>query len=276
MVNSKIVKIALVQQFATPDIEVNINRGLEAVDRAAAAGAKLVAFAELAFTPFYPQHRDSGPLLDLAETIPGKTTELFADKAREHGLVLVLNLFEKEDEQTYDTSPVIDADGSLLGVTRMMHIADYTCFYEKDYYTPGNRQAPVYETAVGKVGVAICYDRHFPEYMRLLGIQGAELVIIPQAGTVGEWPPGLYEAELQVAAFQNGYFCALVNRVGREAELEFAGESFITNPRGVVLSRAPQEEETILMAEVNLEEVSTSPAREMFFRDRRPGEYDIQ
>lgn len=246
------------------------------MDRAAAAGAKLVAFAELAFTPFYPQYRDSGPFLDLAETIPGKTTELFSQKAREHGLVLVLNLFEKEGDRTYDASPVIDADGSLLGVTRMMHIADYPCFYEKNYYTPGDRRAPVYETAVGKVGVAICYDRHFPEYMRLLGIGGAELVIIPQAGTVGEWPSGLYEAELQVASFQNGYFCALVNRVGEEAKLEFAGESLVTNPRGVILAQAPRGEETILMAEVNLEEVHTSPAREMFFRDRRPGDYGLQ
>jgi N-carbamoylputrescine amidase len=273
MANSKTIKIALIQQFSTPNIDANIEHGLEAVDRAAAAGAELVAFAELAFTPFYPQYKDSSSILDLAELIPGKTTDLFIKKAREHELVIVLNLFERDGNRTYDTSPVIDADGNLLGVTRMMHIADYARFYEKNYYTPGNRKVPVYDTAVGRVGVAICYDRHFPEYMRLLGIQGAELVIIPQAGTVGEWPPGLYEAELQVAAFQNGYFCGLVNRVGKEDQLEFAGESFVTDPMGKILAQAPQGAENILLAELNLKDVYQSPARKMFFRDRRPGEY---
>ena len=148
--------------------------------------------------------------------VPGPTTEAFQEKARELGVVVVLNLFERDGETTYDCSPVIDADGTLLGRTRMVHITDYTCFHEQGYYAPGDTGAPVYQTRAGRIGVAICYDRHYPEYMRSLGVQGAELVVIPQAGSLDEWPEGMYEAEVRAAAFQNGYFAALCNRVGRE------------------------------------------------------------
>ena len=119
----------------------------------------------------------------------------------------------------------------------MIHITDYDCFHERGYYCPGDSGAPVYETAYGKIGVAICYDRHYPEYMRALTLSGAEIVFVPQAGAVGEWPEGLYEAELRVAAFQNGYFTALCNRVGQEPKLNFAGESFVCDPSGCVIAR---------------------------------------
>ena len=127
----------------------------------------------------------------------------------------------------------------------MVHITDYPCFHEKGYYAPGTG-APVYETRFGRIGVAICYDRHYPEYMRALALGGAELVVVPQAGAVGEWPDGLYEAEMQVAAFQNGYFVALCNRVGEEECLTFAGESFVCAPDGRLIARAPQLEEHTL------------------------------
>ena len=129
------------------------------------------------------------------------------------------------------------------------------------------------DTKAGKVGVSICYDRHYPEYMRALALAGAELVVVPQAGAVGEWPEGLYEAELQVAAFQNGYFTALCNRVGREECLDFAGESFVCDPDGRVVARAPQSEDHILFADIDLAEVADSHAKKLFFRDRRPELY---
>ena len=212
-------------------------------------------------------------------------------KAAEHGVVIVINLFERIEVAasattgtpqvlTYDTSPVIDADGTLLGVTRMVHITDYAWFHEAGYYEPGDTGMPVYETRFGRIGVSICYDRHFPESMRALALNGAELVIIPQAGAVGEWPTGLYEAELQVAAFQNGYFTALCNRVGREGDdddttstIEFAGESFICTPTGEVHARAAQGTEEILLAEIDLAQVADSPARKLFLPDRRPELY---
>ena len=267
------MKIALVQQPASSDRAANTRRGLDAVRRAASEGADLVAFAELAFEPFYPQHCAGPGFADLAEPIPGPTTKAFAALAKELGVVLVLNLFERDDDATYDTSPVIDADGTLLGVTRMIHITEYEGFHEQGYYTPGDRGVPVYETAAGRVGVAICYDRHYPEVMRALALDGAEVVVVPQAGAVGEWPDGLYEAEMRVAAFQHGYFTALVNRVGPEERLTFAGESFVCNPAGEVIARAGEGTEEILYADLDLAEVERSHARRLFLRDRRPELY---
>ena len=269
------MKVALIQQPASENVEANIQLGLDNLDQAAAKGAKLAIFAELAFTPFYPQYLADGDITHLAEAIPGPITEKYMAKAKEHEIVIVINLFELDEGKTYDSSPVIDSNGELLGTTRMVHIADYECFYEKSYYTEGNHGAKVYDTSVGKVGVAICYDRHYPEYMRSLGINGAEIVAIPQAGTIGEWPDGLYEAELQVASFQNGYFCALANRVGREDQLEFSGESLITNPEGKVIAQASSGEADLLICDLDLKEVDSSPARKMFFRDRRPDIYPL-
>ncbi len=189
------------------------------------------------------------------------------------GIVVVLNLFERAGEQTYDASPVIDADGSLLGVTRMVHITDYEGFHERGWYAPGDRGAPVYDTAAGRIGVAICYDRHFPEYTRALALGGAEVVAVPQAGVVDEWPEGLYEAEMRVAAFQNGCFVALANRVGREDELTFSGESFVCAPDGTVTARAALLEEDVLVTELDLDRVRDSHARRLFLPDRRPELY---
>jgi len=265
------VRLALVQQRAGTDLADNRRRGLAAVRRAAAAGARLVAFAELALTPFYPRRPACGALpLELAEPVPGPTTEAFAGLARELGVVLVLNLYERAGDRAFDSSPVIDADGRLLGVTRMLHIAEMEGFHEQGYYTPGDCGMPVFATAAGRVGVAICYDRHYPEVMRALALRGAELVVVPQAGAVGEWPDGLYEAELQVAAFQNGYFTALANRVGREGDLVFAGESFVCDPAGRVVARAGADEEALLLADLDLGMVAGCHARRLFLRDRRP------
>jgi predicted amidohydrolase len=265
--------IALVQQHATPDKQANVARGLEALQTAAANGARLVCFSELAFEPFYPQ-RPAGPdFASLAEPVPGPTTLAFQAKAAELGVVVVLNLFERDGERTFDSSPVIDADGRLLGCTRMIHITEYPCCHEQGYYTPGDTGAPVYDTAVGKLGVAICYDRHFPEYMRALAVGGADVVVVPQAGTVGEWPAGLYEAEMQVAAFQNGYFTALCNRVGPEDCLTFGGESFVCAPNGMVIARAAAAEDTILHADLDLSKLGRSHARRLFLEHRRPELY---
>jgi N-carbamoylputrescine amidase len=198
---------------------------------------------------------------------------MFSRLAKETGVAAVLNLFERDGGRTYDSSPVIDADGRLLGVTRMVHIMEGPGFHEKGYYTPGDGPDFVFETAVGRVGVAICYDRHFPEYMRGLRLLGAELVVIPQAGSVGEWPEGLFEAEVRTAAFQNGYHAALVNRVGREESLEFAGGSFVAGPGGTVIARAPEGQEAVLYADCDFAANRDSHAGRHFLADRRPGVY---
>jgi len=267
------MRIALIQQPAGADRVENLERGLTAFDAAAADGADLVCYAELAFERFHPQRRAQPGFEELAEPIPGPTTEALCDRARRHGAVVVANLFERTAGGCYDTSPVIDADGRLLGRVRMVHITDYEGFREKGYYTPGDSGAPVFTTAAGRIGVAICYDRHYPEQMRALALAGAEVVVVPQAGSVGEWPDGLYEAELRVAAFQNGYFTALCNRVGPEERLVFAGESFVCAPDGRVVARAGSGSEEILFADLDLAEVAESHARKLFIPDRRPELY---
>ncbi len=267
------IKIALIQQPATNQRDVNRARGLRAAERAIERGANVICYSELAFDPFYPQEPATEGTLAAAEPIPGPTSEMFMKKAKDRGVVIILNLFERHEDKTYDSSPVIDADGQILGITRMVHITDYVRFHEQGYYAPGNHGAPVYDTKFGKIGVAICYDRHYPEYMRALALAGAELVVVPQAGAVGEWPDGLYEAELRVAAFQNGYFTALCNRVGEEKHLSFAGESFVCDPDGTVIARAGKGTEEVLLCDINLREARTSHARRLFLRDRRPDVY---
>ncbi|MFW9992741.1 MAG: nitrilase-related carbon-nitrogen hydrolase [Candidatus Odinarchaeota archaeon] len=267
------MKIALIQQHATRNKNENVERGIKNLEEAVLRGAELVAFPELAFEYFWPQKPASSAFLDLAEPVPGPITEIFIEKAKEHGVVIVLNLFERDGDKTYDCSPVIDCNGELLGKTRMVHILEAPCFHEQGYYAPGNLRIEVYTTAAGRIGIAICYDRHFPEYMRLLALKGAEIVIVPQAGAVGEWPPGLFEAELQVASFQNGYFTALVNRVGEEDCVTFAGGSFITNPGGRVIARAPEDKDHVLYCDVDFEDLKDCPARKHFLLDRRPEIY---
>jgi predicted amidohydrolase/GNAT superfamily N-acetyltransferase len=263
------MKLALIQQHATTDKAENLARGLAAAREAAAQGAELICFAELAFEPFYPQRPSDGNNLELAEPIPGPITDAFCGLAKELGVVIVPNLYEKDEETTYDTSPIIDADGRLIGAQRMVHIPDYPGFHEKTYYTPGNVGVPVFSTAIGRIGVAICYDRHYPETMRALALGGADLVLVPQAGAVDEWPEGLFEAEMRVAAFQNGFFVALCNRVGSEELLDFAGESFVCDPAGNVIARAAKSQDAILICDIDTTTNSASNAKTLFFPDRR-------
>jgi len=267
------MRIALIQQRATVNKSENVQRGLRAAEEAAKQGAQLICFAELAFEPFYPQDPASGPIARLAEPVPGPTTEAFAAIARRYRTAMVLNLFERDGDKTYDTSPVIGTNGELLGRTRMVHVTDYACFHEKGYYAPGDCGAPVFETEFGRIGVAICYDRHYPEYMRALALAGAQVVVIPQAGAVDEWPEGLYEAEMRVAAFQNGYFTALCNRVGKEPKLEFGGESFVCDPEGRVIARAGKGRDETLFCDLDLGMIEQSHAHTLFLRDRRPELY---
>jgi predicted amidohydrolase len=267
------MKVALLQQVATAEKSENVRRGLLALEDAARQGAEVVAFAELAFERFYPQRPAALDPWRLGEPVPGPTTDAFSRKARELGVVVVLNLYEAANGRGYDCSPVIDADGSLLGRTRMVHITDYPCFHEQGYYAPGDTGAPVYRTRAGAIGIAICYDRHYPEYMRALALGGADLVVVPQAGALDEWPEGLYEAEMRVAAFQNGYYVALCNRVGKEECLTFAGESFVCAPDGAVIARAPRLEEATLYADLDPGSPARSHARRLFMQHRRPDLY---
>lgn len=264
------MRIALAQLSASPDRAANLARALEAMTAAKQAGADLIAFPEVILDRFFPQVPGDREALKLAEPIPGPTSDAVAARARDLELVTVFNLYEVDARgRRFDSSPVFDADGSLLGISRMVHITDYESFHEQDYYQPGDTGLPVYETRAGRVGVAICYDRHYPEAMRALGVAGAELVVIPQAGIVGEGHDRLYEAEVRTAAFQNGYFAALVNRVGVEDRLHFCGESFVVDPEGQVLVRGRSLEEDLVLADLDLSLCASSTARKLFWRHRR-------
>ena len=268
------IRVALAQMSAGPDNGHNLRAALQAMDRAASAGATVMVFPELGLQRFFPQHERIENAAALAEPVPGPTTLTIAAKARELGLVTVLNLYESDGTgRFFDSSPVIDSDGTLLGVTRMVHITDYACFHERRYYHGGDKGAPVYQTRAGRIGVAICYDRHYPEYMRALGVAGAELVVIPQAGSVGEWPEGLFEAEVRTAAFQNGYFAALANRAGAEEKLTFGGESFAVDCEGQVIAKGIPLDEDLVIAEMDLSRCADSTARRLFWQDRRPELY---
>lgn len=265
------IRLALIQQEAGPDREENLTRALASMRRARDAGARMAVFSELATSRFFPQFPRDAAWFGTAEPIPGPAADRVAAAAAETGLVTVFNMYEVDARgRRFDASPVFDADGRLLGVTRMAHIADFEGFHEQGYYTPAESGAAVYETKVGRVGVAICYDRHYPEYMRRLGLLGAQIVAIPQAGCLGEWPEGLYEAEVRTAAFQNGYFVGLCNRVGREEGLTFAGESFVCDPEGVILARGASLAEDLVLADLDLSACARSTARRLFWRDRRP------
>ncbi len=268
------MRLALAQLSSGEDRGKNLEKALAAMEAAGRAGAQMIAFPEVVLDRFFPQCRGNERAASLAEPIPGPSTERIAAKAAELGMVTVFNLYEVDGAGRYfDSSPVFDADGTLLGITRMLHITDFEGFHEQDYYHPGDRGMPVYQTKVGKIGIAICYDRHYPEVMRTLGLKGADLVVIPQAGVVGEWPEGLYEAEVRTAAFQNGYFVALCNRVGQEDSLNFAGESFVSDPDGRILVTGKSEAEDLVVVNLDLDQCAASCGRRLFLRDRRPELY---
>lgn len=267
------MKIALIQKHTSLDKRDNLKRGVEAIKEASSNGADIICFAELAFEPFYPQKIPVSDIKNLAETIPGNTTNILSKLAMDLGIIIIPNLFELDGDFTFDTSPIINRDGEIIGKTRMVHIPEYELFYEKKYYTPGDSGAPVYDTPYGKIGIAVCYDRHFPEYMRALALKGAEIVFVPQAGAVGEWPEGLFEAEMRIAAFQNGYFTALCNRVGKEELIEFSGESFVCDPSGKVIARAGKGTDETLYCEIDINETENSAAKRLFFPDRRTDLY---
>ncbi|MFQ5744101.1 MAG: nitrilase-related carbon-nitrogen hydrolase [Acidobacteriota bacterium] len=269
-----ILRLGLAQVAAGEEISANVERGLQWVERAAEAGCTLCCFPEMAFHPFFPQHRAEPRYFSWAEPIPGPITEAFQELADRHGIVVVVNLFELAGPgRHYDASPVIDADGSLVGVSRMVHIAEEPGFNERYYYWPGDGGFAVHATAAGPLGLAICYDRHFPEQLRALTIGGAEIILSPFAGTTDDPFEG-YETEMRGAAFSNGVYIACCNRVGKEPLLTFAGRSFAVDPAGEVIARAGEEEE-LLVVEVDRRQVVESRQRRPFLRDRRPELYDV-
>jgi beta-ureidopropionase len=262
-------RVALAQLAASPDREANLAAAIEAIHQAASSGAELICFPEMGFSPFFPQVRADPSFFDWAEPIPGPTTERLAEAARQSSIVVVANIFEcASPGEYYDCSPVIDADGSLLGRTRMVHIAEAPLFNEKFYYRPGPGEFSVFPSKAGPLGVAICYDRHYPEQLRILALRGCQILLVPLAAISREqWP--MFEMELQVASFQNQYFSVVVNRVGQEGDMAFIGRSFVTDPYGSVVARAADGTPDLLLVDLDLRDIERARRVIPHFRDRR-------
>jgi beta-ureidopropionase len=270
------IRAALVQTNWTGDKETMIKAHEEYAREAAAQGARVICFQELFYGPYFCQVQDA-QFYEYAESIPGPTTERFQALAKELGMVMILPMYEQEQPGVlYNTAAVVDADGTYLGKYRKHHIPQVKGFWEKFYFRPGNLGWPVFDTAVGKVGVYICYDRHFPEGWRALGLAGAEIVYNPSA-TSRSLSSYLWKLEQPAAAVANEYFIAAINRVGVEeyGDNDFYGTSYFVDPRGQFVGEtASDRDEELLVRDLDLGVIEEVRQQWAFYRDRRPDAYD--
>jgi|SRR5579862_3356962 len=267
------LKLALVQMACTEDKQANVDKSLELIDEAARNGAKLVALPELFNAPYFPNRARDSRYFDYAETIPGPSLERVAKKAREHQMVVLAPLYEREIAGVYyNTAALLGPDGGVLGTYRKMHIPHSMHLIEKYYFKPGNQGFKVFQAPFARLGVLICYDRHFPEGARILGLGGAELVLVPVASPRPQ-ARDVFIKELMAMAIANQFFVAAINRVGREADDTFFGSSLVCDPRGNVIAQASSEQEQVLLADVDLTVVAEVRNSWMFYRDRRPDAY---
>jgi N-carbamoylputrescine amidase len=275
------VKIALLQGRDSGSTTANLEATTSQIRRAAAAGAQIICTQELFNTPYFCINQDIQGF-DLAEPIPGPSTEVLSALAAELEVVLVAALFEKRVAGIYhNTAVCIDADGALLGKYRKMHIPQDPGFEEKFYFSPGDLGYPVWETAYGTIGVLICWDQWFPEAARMMALSGAEILFYPTAiGWLAEEKAALGTAQHHAwetvqcgHAIANGCYLAAVNRVGLEGSTEFWGQSFVADFYGRVMQRAPIDETCILTAECDLQALEAMRQTWPFFRDRRVETY---
>lgn len=255
-----------------------VDKHVALIEKAAAEGAQLACLQELFYGPYFPAEQDAR-WYALTEKIPeGPTTRLMQELARQHRMVLVVPMYEEDLTGVYyNAAAVIDADGTYLGKFRKMHIPHCPPgFWEKFYFRPGNLGYPVFNTEAGKVGVYICYDRHFPEGWRALGLGGAEIVFNPSA-TVAGLSEYLWKLEQPAAACANMYFVGAINRPGTEGPWnigEFYGQSYFANPRGQMLAQAGRDDDAVVIADLDLDMIREVRNTWQFYRDRRPESYD--
>jgi len=273
---SRVVRSAIVQTAWTGDKESMLDLHEKYARDAATQGAQVMCFQELFYGPYFCQVQDT-EYYSYAEAVPdGPTVTRFSALAKELGMVLVLPVYEQEKPGfLYNTAAVIDADGTYLGKYRKHHIPQVNGFWEKFYFRPGNVGWPVFDTAVGKVGVYICYDRHFPEGWRALGLAGAEIVFNPSATSRG-LSSYLWELEQPASAAANMYYVAAINRVGVEplGEDDFYGTSYFVDPRGqFVGDKASAHEEELVVRDLDLGLIEEVRNQWAFYRDRRPDAY---
>jgi len=282
---SRIIKCGLIQAHnaapADAPIEeikkANIDNQMKFVEEAASQGVQMLCFQEIFTTPYFCAEQQTR-WYDAVEKIPnGPTVKLMQDVAKQHGMVIIVPIYEEEQTGIYyNSAAVIDADGKYLGKYRKTHIPHVNPgFWEKFYFRPGNLGYPCFDTAYARIGVYICYDRHFPEGARCLGLNGAEIIFNPSA-TVAGLSEYLWKLEQPAHAVANGYFVGAINRVGTEAPWnigEFYGQSYFCDPRGQILAEGSRDKDELVVAKLDMDKIREVRNTWQFFRDRRPDLY---
>ena len=277
--NESTISVGLIQMTCSPDASKNLEKAVDSIRAASKQGAQIICLPELFLTQYFCQ-TEKPENFSLAEPLPGPTSTTLSNLAKELQVVLIVPLFEKRTQGIYhNTAIVIDADGSIAGTYRKMHIPDDPCFFEKFYFTPGDTGFKSFSTRYGKVGVLICWDQWFPEAARLTALSGAQFLFYPTAigyqdedAKVSAQQISAWETIQKSHAISNGVFLASVNRVGRENALTFWGKSFICNPFGEVIGQA-EDEPQILIAKCLLSEIESTRQNWPFLRDRRVDAY---
>ena len=277
---TKTVTIGLIQTSISNDISVNMQKTIEKIKQAAVKGAQIVCLQEVYRTKYFPQE-EKHDATSLAETIPGESTKIFSELAKEKKIVIIAPIFEKASNgKFYNTAVVIDADGKILGSYRKVHVPQDPLFYEKDYFEAGDTGYLVVETRYGCIGVLICYDQWFPEPARINTLMGAEIIFYPtaigyvkdHASADGDWHDA-WKTVQRAHAIANGVHIATVNRVGEEGELQFWGGSFVCDSFGAVLAEASTRKEEILIVTVDLSKNKKIREGWGFLKNRRPDTY---
>ncbi len=257
---------------------LNLEKHLRMIEDAAKQGVQILCMQEVFTTPYFCAEQQTR-WYEAVEKIPdGPTTKVMQETAKKHNMVIIVPIYEEEMTGIYyNTAAVIDADGTYLGKYRKHHIPHVNPgFWEKFYFKPGNLGYPAFDTAYARIGVYICYDRHFPEGARVLGLNGAEIVFNPSA-TVAGLSEYLWKLEQPAHAVANGYFVGAINRVGHEQPWdigEFYGQSYFCNPRGQIIAEAPRDQDALVVADLNLDMIREVRNTWQFFRDRRPESYE--
>lgn len=256
-------------------MEAMFNKHIPYIEEAGEKGVQILCLQEIFNTPYFCPGQDKKWYAS-AEAVPGPTIERMQTFARKYNMVIIVPVYEKEQAGVlYNTAAVIDADGTYLGKYRKNHIPHTTGFWEKYFFKPGNLGYPVFQTKYAKIGVYICYDRHFPDGARILGLNGAEIVYNPSA-TVAGLSEYLWKLEQPAHAVANGYFMGCINRVGNEKPWnlgEFYGQSYFVDPRGQIVAQASRDKDELLVAEIDLDLIEEVRSTWQFFRDRRPETY---
>lgn len=265
--------IALAQMSAEENKIASLQKAVKMMKDAHAEDADLIVFPEVCMTKFFPQYRADSSWFEQAELIPGGVTcETLQKAAADNGLGVVVSLLERTiSSKCYDTAAVIDKDGKLLGVQRMMHVAEEENYNEKFYYAPGDSNYPVFQIGSARVGVAVCQDQFYPEHIRLLNLHGAELIVVPTT-IAAETDPMLLAS--RSGAVLNHVFFAGANRVGTEGAMTFIGQSHVVDPQGNVMKMAKTKGDELVVQEIDLDRVQYVRTHQNFWlRDRRPETY---